>query len=105
MLVFITVILIINKIQHIQCIFSREIKTMKNQNRVVTYKSVFFDLGGSFSHITPFFILENNPSFKFWRITLYYIFFEFGLMIPSCYAQGYLFAKVAPDSTLLRGCA
>ena len=50
----------------------------------------------------PLIILRNNPSFSVPKITLYDIFFEFGLQIPSCYAQGHLWTKLAPDSPLLR---
>ena len=33
--------------------------------------------------------------------TLYDIFFEFGLQIPSCYVQDQLWTKLAPDITFL----
>ena len=84
-------------------LFDYGIKILQNQKKVVTYKSVVFGIGDSSSPINPSFILQNNPSFWVSKITLYHIFFEFGLYIPSCYTQDHLWTKLAPDSPFLRG--
>ena len=60
-------------------LFIYGIKTVQNQNKVDTYKSFIFGFGDSSSPIHPSFILQNNPSFWVSKITLYHIFFEFGL--------------------------
>ena len=44
-------------------LFNYGIKTMQNQNKVVTYNSVIFGLWDSSSPINPSFIMQNNPSF------------------------------------------
>ena len=59
-------------------LFNYGIKTLQNQNKVVTYKSVIFGIGDSSSPINPYFIMQNNPSFWVSKITLYNILFEFG---------------------------
>ena len=61
-------------------------------------------MGGTSSPMNPSFILQNNPFYQVSKITLYEIFFVFGLQIPSCYAKGHLWIKLAPDSPLLRVC-
>ena len=71
----------------------------KTLNRVVTYKCVILGLGSSSSPIIHPFILQYNPSFKVSYSTLYNIFFEFGLHLPSCYVQQeHIWTKLAPDS-------
>ena len=60
-------------------LFNYEVKTLQNQNKGFTYKSVIFGLWDSYSSINPSFIVQNNPSFWVSKITLYNIFFEFGL--------------------------
>ena len=70
--------------------------TLQGQNRIFTYKSVIFGLGGSSSPINPNTILQNNPSFHVSKITLYDIFDAFGLQILSYYVQGILWTKLAP---------
>ena len=39
------------------------IKTLQNQNKVVTYKSVLFGFGDSSTPINPSFIMQNDHSF------------------------------------------
>ena len=77
-------------------IFNCGIKTQKSQNRIFTYKSVIFGLGGSSSPIDLLLYCKLNPPFYVSKITLYDIFIVFGLQIPSYYVQDILWTKLAP---------
>ena len=84
-------------------IFNCGIKTQKSQNRIFTYKSVIFGLGGSSSPIDLLLYCKLNPHFYVSKITLYDIFIVFGLQIPSHYVQDILWTKslVGYDFVLL----